>query len=81
MGPSFRRVQASRTAVSTANPKQLTATANRLILVADERSLQVDLVRLDRNIPAAGCVASRDPCPLTSTQRAAAQIPQAVGVR
>src|SRR6476661_4516619 len=47
--------------VPTANPKRLTASANRLILAADERSLQVDLVRFDRNIPAAGCVASRDP--------------------
>jgi len=47
--------------VPTTNSKRLTATANRLILAADERSLQVDLVRLDRNIPTAGCVASRDP--------------------
>jgi tRNA pseudouridine-54 N-methylase len=31
--------------VLTANPKRLTATANRLILAPDERSLQVDLVR------------------------------------
>jgi hypothetical protein len=31
--------------VPTANPKQLTATANRLILAPDERFLQVDLVR------------------------------------
>ena len=36
---------------------------------------------LDRNIPTAGCVASRDPCPSTSTHRAAAQIPEAIGVR
>ncbi len=69
------------TAVPTANSKRLTASANRLILAADERSLQVDLVRLDRTVPAAGCVASREPCPSTSTQRAAAQIPKAVGVR
>src|SRR2546430_17586766 len=67
--------------VPTANPKRLTATANRLILAPDERSLQVDLVRLDRTVPAAGCVGSRGPCPSTSTQRAAAQIPKAVGVR
>jgi len=59
--------------VPTANLKRLTASANRLILAADERSLQVDLVRLDRNIPTAGCVASREPGPSTSTQRAAAQ--------
>jgi hypothetical protein len=69
------------TAVPTANLKRLTASANRLILAADERSLQVDLVRFDQNIPAAGCVGSRDPCPSTSTQRASAQIPKAVGVR
>jgi hypothetical protein len=35
----------------TANSKRLTATANRPILAADERSLQLDLVRLDRDIP------------------------------
>jgi hypothetical protein len=40
--------------VPTANPKRLTATANRLILAPDERSLQVDLVRLDRTVPVAG---------------------------
>jgi len=44
--------------VPTANSKRLTATANRLILAADERSLQVDLVRLDWSVPAAGCVGS-----------------------
>ena len=52
----------------------LTATANRLILAADERCLQVDLVRLDRTVSVAGCVGSRDPCPSTPTQRAAAPI-------
>src|SRR5262249_38625583 len=67
--------------VPTANPKPLTATANRLILAADERSLQVDLVRLDRTVQVAGCVGSRDPGPSTPTQRAAAQIPEAIGVR
>ena len=67
--------------VPTANSKRLTATANRLIVAPNERSFQVDLVRLSRNIPTAGCVASRDPCPSTSTQRAAAQIPKAVSVR
>src|SRR5256885_10780120 len=80
----FRRAMESdhgRAPVPTANPKRLTATANRLILAPDERSLQVDLVRLDRTVPAAGCVGSRGPCPSTSTQRAAAQIPKAVGVR
>src|SRR5260221_883187 len=59
--------------VPTANSKRLTATANRLMVAPNERSFQVDLVRLDRNIPTAGCVASRDPCPSTSTHRAAAQ--------
>ena len=39
-------------AVPTANPKRLTATANRLILAPDERSVQVDLVRLDRTVAA-----------------------------
>src|SRR6266436_9011986 len=67
--------------VPTAKSKRLTATANRLILAADERPLQIDLVRLDRTVLAAGCVASRDPCSSTSTQRAAAQIPEAIGVR
>jgi hypothetical protein len=65
--------------VPTAYSKRLTATANRLILAPDE-SLQVDLVRLDRNIPAAGCVASRESCPSTSTQRVAAQVPEARSV-
>src|SRR6266446_2225819 len=69
------------TLVPTANSKRLTATANRSILAADERPLQVDLVRLDRTVPAAGCVGSREPYPSTSTQRVAAQIPKAVGVR
>ena len=67
--------------VPTANPKRLTATANRLILAPDERSVQVDLVRLDRTVAIAGCVGSRDPCPSTPTQRAAAQISEAIGVR
>jgi protein SCO1 len=40
--------------VPTANPSRLTATANRLILAPDGRTLQVDLVRLDRTVPAAG---------------------------
>src|SRR6516165_2466108 len=69
------------TRVPTANLKPLTATANRPILAPDERSLQVDLVRLDRTGQVAGCVGSRDPGPSTPTQRAAAQIPEAIGVR
>src|SRR3989442_12514902 len=60
---------------------RLTATANRSILAANERSLQVDLARLDRTVPAAGYVGSRGPCPSTSTQRAATQIPKAGGIR
>jgi hypothetical protein len=71
----------NRAIVPTANPKRLTATANRPILAPDERSLQADLVCLDRTIPIAGCVGGRDPCPSTPTQRAAAQIPEAIGVR
>src|SRR6266446_3595765 len=67
--------------VPTANLKRLTAGANRLILALDERSLQVDLVRLDRTVPLAGCVGGRVPGPSTSTQHAAAQIPEATGVR
>src|SRR5262244_73549 len=78
---SKSRLEAENAAVPTANPKPLTATANRLILAADERSLQVDLVRLDRTVQVAGCVGSRDPGPSTPTQRAAAQIPEAIGVR
>jgi hypothetical protein len=49
----------SKSRVPTANPKRLTATANRLILAPDERSLQVDLVRLDRTVPVAGCIGRR----------------------
>src|SRR5262249_27173217 len=75
------RAHIGSTPVPTANPKPLTATANRLILAADERSLQVDLVRLDWTVQVAGCVGSRDPGPSTPTQRAAAQIPEAIGVR
>ena len=56
--------------------KGLTATANRLILAADERSLQIDLVRLDRTVQVAGCVGSRDPGPSTPTQRAARKSPK-----
>jgi hypothetical protein len=55
---NFRLRRVLSPLVPTANPKQLTATANRLIVAADERSLQVDLVRLDRNIPTPGCVAT-----------------------
>src|SRR5262249_31952327 len=70
-----------RTAVPTANPNPLTPIANRLILAPDERSLRIDLVRLDRTVQVAGCVGSRDPGRSTPTQRAAAQIPEAISVR
>src|SRR5262249_49966448 len=66
--------------VPTANPNPLTPIANRLILAPDERSLRIDLVRLDRTVQVAGCVGSRDPGRSTPTQRAAAQIPEAIGV-
>jgi hypothetical protein len=42
MGLNFYR-EDPRSPVPTANPKRLTAPANRLIFAADERSLQVDL--------------------------------------
>src|SRR5262245_6703893 len=67
--------------VPTANPNPLTPIANRLILAPDERSLRIDLVRLDRTVQVAGCVGSRDPGRSTPTQRAAAQIPEAISVR
>src|SRR5262249_51822991 len=78
---SRQRFSPHGTPVPTANSKPLTATANRLILAPDERSLQVDLVRPDRTVQVAGCVGSRDPGPSTPTQRAAAQITEAIGVR
>src|SRR5712672_1662551 len=80
-GLEISQITLVKEVVPTANPKRLTAAANRLILAPDERSLQVDLVRLDRTVPVADCVGSRDPRPSTSTQRAAAQIPETIGVR
>src|SRR6516165_3798610 len=65
--PDFRSNDSAP--VPTANPERLTTTANRLILPPDERSLQVGLVRIDRTVPVAGRVGSRDPCPATPTQR------------
>jgi hypothetical protein len=78
---SVKELAATVPPVPTANPKRLTAPANRLILAPDERSLQVDLVRLDWTVQVAGCVGSRDPCPSTPTQPAAAQIPEAIGLQ
>src|SRR5262245_61909724 len=43
----------------------------------DERSRQIDLVRLDRAISVARCVGSRNPRAPASAQRPAAQLPQA----
>src|SRR5262249_28101088 len=61
----------------TANPKQLTGPRESVDSPIDGRSLQIDLVRLDRGVPTAGRVGSRKPCPSPSAQRAAAQIPEA----
>jgi hypothetical protein len=66
-----------RSAVPTANPKQLTDARESVDNSIDERSLQVDLVRLDRAVPVAGCVGSRNPCSSTPAQRPAAQIHEA----
>src|SRR5947208_4855944 len=61
--------------------KQLTGARESVDSPIDERSLQIDLVRLDRAVPAAGRVRSRNRCPSTSAQRAAAQIPEASGAQ
>src|SRR5262249_11882556 len=74
-------IAAIKATVPTANPKPLTATATRLILAADERSWRVDLFRLDGTVQVAGCAGSRDPGHSTPNQRAAAQSPEAIGVR
>jgi hypothetical protein len=62
-------------------PKQLTDARESVDSPIDERSLQIDLVRSDRAVPAAGRVGSRKPCPSPSAQRAAAQIPEARGAQ
>src|SRR5262249_22832060 len=69
--------QGNDEAVPTANPKQLTGARESVDSPMDERFLQIDLVRLDRAVPVASCVGSRNPCPSASAQRAAAQIPEA----
>ena len=43
----------------------------------DERSLEVDLVCLDRAVPVAGCVESRKTCASASAERRVAEIPEA----
>ena len=40
-----------RDGVPTANPKQLTDARESVDSLIDERSLQIDLVRLDRAVP------------------------------
>ena len=74
------RIQYDRTAfvvVPTANPKQLTDIRESVDSAIDERSLPIDLVRVDRAIPVAGCVGSRNPRTSASTERSATQIPEA----
>jgi hypothetical protein len=46
--------------VPTANPKQLTDTRESVDSAIDERSLPIDLVRVDRAVPVAGCVGRRN---------------------
>src|SRR5882724_8638114 len=66
--PGIGPIIATAVAATVADPNTFrSGRENRLIVAPNERSFQVDLVRLDRNIPTAGCVASRDPCPSTST--------------
>jgi hypothetical protein len=62
------------TPVPTAKLKRLTARANRLILAPDERSLQVELFRSRAALEAEILVLRHQ------SQRAAAQIPEAIGV-
>ena len=68
-----------RAAAPTANPKQLTEASESVDSSFDERSLRVDLVRLDRAVPAARCVGSRSPCASAPAQCPAAQIAEASG--
>jgi len=51
-----------RPTVPTANPKQLTDARESVDSWFDERSLQADLVRLDRFVPVPGVVGGRNPC-------------------
>src|SRR6266481_7165809 len=67
----------ARDACPYRKPKQLTDARESVDSPIDERSLQIDLVRPDQAVPAAGRVRSRNPCPSASAQRAAAQIPEA----
>src|SRR5262245_66584487 len=63
--------------VPTANPKQLTDIRESVDSAIDERSLPIDLVRVDRAVPVAGCVGSRNPRTSTSAERSATQISEA----
>jgi hypothetical protein len=63
----------------TANPKQLTDARESVDSSIDERSLQVDLVRLDWAVPVARRVGSRNSCTSAPAQCPAAQIPEASG--
>src|SRR5262249_48562389 len=58
-------------------PKQLTDTGESVDSSIDERSLQFDLVHLDRAVPIACCVGSRNPGAAASAQRSAAQLSEA----
>src|SRR5262249_53840758 len=60
-------------------PKQLTDARESIDSPIDERSLQIDLVRLDRGVPAAGRAGSRNPCSSTPAQYPAAQMPETSG--
>jgi hypothetical protein len=85
-GRTFRqelRDYANAIAAEGACPYRKPKTADRARESVDtwihERHLQVDLVRLDRTVAAAGCVGSRNPCSPTSAQCAAARILEASG--
>jgi transposase InsO family protein len=65
----------------TANPRQLTGARESVDSPFDGRSLQIDLVRIYRAVPATGRVGSRNPCPSASAQRVAAQKPEASSAR
>src|SRR5262245_28754970 len=60
-------------------PKALTDTGESVDSSIDERSLQIDLVHLDRAAPIAGCVGSRNPRASAPAQRSAPQLPEALG--
>ena len=67
------------TLVPTANPRQLTDDGKSVDSSLDERSLQFALVHLDRAVPIAGRVGSRNPRASASAQRSTPQLPEAGG--